>query len=112
MRTKDLRADMRIPVNQRGTLNSGDAWFPCLIEDMSESGILIMSNREFSVGQVLDFRCEVFTGKMLECKLEVRHVEETSLGTKIIEIDEEAISLCHDFLEEQYGHRLAKVGSK
>ena len=63
MRAKDLRADMRIPVDQRGTLNSGDDWFPCLIVDMSESGILIMSNREFPVGQVLEFRCEPFPGE-------------------------------------------------
>lgn len=112
MRTKDLRAEVRIPVSQRGTLNTGDAWFPCLIVDMSDNGILIMSNRELPVGQVLEYRCELFPGRFLECKLEVVHVDDTGLGTKIIEIDKRGMSLCKLFLEEQYAHKLDKIGRK
>ncbi len=93
-------------------MNSGDDWFPCLIVDMSESGILILSNREFPVGQVLEFRCEPFPGKLLKCKLEVIHVNDTGLGTKIVEIDERGINLCQVFLEDQYANRLAKIGRK
>ncbi len=53
MVNKDMRAGIRLEVNQRGSLNAGDAWFPCLIVDMSDGGILLMSNREFPVGQIL-----------------------------------------------------------
>ena len=113
MRSRDLRAEMRIPVNQKGALSSGDSlWFPCLIVDMSDSGILIMSNREIPVGQVLDYRCELFPGKFLECKLKVVHVDDTRLGTKIVEIDEKGMSLCKMFLEEQYAHKLDSVRLK
>jgi len=72
----------------------------------------MMSNREIPVGQVLDYRCELFPGKILECKLEVMHVDDTRLGTKIVEIDEKGRSLCKLFLEEQYAHKLDSVRLK
>ena len=113
MKSRDLRAEMRVPVTQKGALRSGDTlWFPCLIVDMSDSGSLMMSNREIPVGQVLDYRCELFPGKILECKLEVMHVDDTRLGTKIIEIDDKGMSLCKLFLEEQYAHKLDSVRLK
>jgi len=113
MRSRDLRAEMRLPVTQKGALSAGDSlWFPCLIVDMSDSGILMMSNREIPVGQVLDYRCELFPGKFLECKLEVMHVDDTRLGTKIVEIDEKGMSICKLFLEEQYAHKLDSVRLK
>jgi hypothetical protein len=102
---KDLRTDERLPVSHRGTLNSGDAWFPCLIENMSERGLLVLSNRAFPVGQVLEFRCEFHPGKLFNCKLEVRHVDDTVVGTKVIEIDKREVSYYQLFLEEQYADR-------
>ena len=113
MRSRDLRAEMRVPVSHKGTLSSGETlWFPCLIVDMSDSGILMMSNREIPVGQVLDFRCEFFPNQYLECKLEIVHVDDTRLGTKIVEIDEKGISLCKLFLEEQYAQKMESVRLK
>jgi hypothetical protein len=113
VKSKDLRAEMRLPVTRKGTLSSGDTlWFPCLIVDMSDSGILMMSNRKIPVGQLLDFRTELFPGKFLECRLEIMHVDDTHLGTKIIEIDNKGISLCKLFLEEQYAHKLDSVRLK
>lgn len=110
MRTKDLRAEARVPVRQRGTLKTGGDWFPCLIENMSENGNFIMSNREFPVGQVLEFRSELFPGELFDCKLEVIHVNDTSSGMKIIEIDQRGINLCQLFLEEQYADKLNTFG--
>ena len=113
MRSRDLRAEMRLPVTHKGALSSGDSlWFPCLIVDMSDSGILMMSNREIAEGQLLDFRCELFPGQFLECRLEVVHVDDTRLGTKIVEIDNKGMSLWKLFLEEQYAHKMESVRMK
>jgi hypothetical protein len=106
MKAEDMRSEPRIPVRHRGTLKSGDESFPCLIENMSQNGVLIMSSREFPVGEVLEFRCELFPGKVLECKVEVRHVSDQTLGLKIVEIDEKGVNLCQLFLEEQYAEKL------
>ena len=112
MVNNDMRAGTRLEVNQRGLLNAGAAWFPCLIVDMSDGGILLMSNREFPIGQVLAFKSELFPDRVLECKVEVMHVDDTRLGTKIIEIDKPGSNLCQAYLEEQYAVRLAKLGPK
>ncbi len=106
MRAKELRAEVRVPVNRRGALNSGEAWSPCLIMDMSESGLLIMSNQEQPIGKVLEFRSELFPGKHLDCKIEVKHVNDTDLGTQIIDIDKNGMELCHLFLQEQFADKL------
>lgn len=101
---------MRLPVTRRGTLNAGEDWFPCMILDMSDSGFLIMISREVAVGQVLDFRCELFPGKPLECKIEIRHVTDESVGARIREMDQRGATLCRLFLEEQYADKLNKSG--
>jgi hypothetical protein len=108
MRTQELRAERRFPVSLRGTLNAGEAPFPCLVENMSEKGFFIVSGREHSVGQSLDFRCALFPEKFLECKLEVRHVSDDGVGTKIVNIDRKSTDLCHLYLQEQYADRFTR----
>lgn len=110
MRTRELRGEARIAVRQRGSLKAEIDWFPCLVHDMSGSGFLLMCSRDVAVGQVLDFRCELFPGKRLECRIEVRHVAEACIGTKIVEIDERGSKLCQLFLEEQYSEKLNRSG--
>jgi hypothetical protein len=110
MKKLELRAEARIPVSRRASLNSGDAWFPCLVMDMSDSGFLIMCTKELAAGQVLEFRCELFPEKYLECKIEIKHIGDTSVGTKITEIDEKGTKLCQLFLQEQYSDKLNKFG--
>lgn len=108
MTTRELRAEARIPVSQRGKLGSGEVWFPCIILDMSNNGFLMLCNRQLAVGQVLDFRCELFPETILDCKIEIRHFSDAGLGTKITEIDKKGISLCQSYLEELYSDRLNK----
>ena len=109
---RNMRAGTRLEVNQRGSLNAGNAWFPCLIVDMSDGGILLMSNREFPIGQILAFKSELFPDRVLECKVEVMHVDDTRLGTKIIEVSDAGRKLCQAYLEEQYAERLDKLGPR
>jgi hypothetical protein len=106
MTAENLRAEPRILVRHRGTLKSGEDSFPCLIENMSQNGVLVMCSREFPIGEILEFSCELFPGKILDCKIEIRHVSDQTLGLKIIEIGEKGISLCQLFLEEQYADKL------
>jgi len=106
MKGRDLRAEARISVRERGSLNSGEAWFPCMVQDMSDSGFQILCSKELSVGQVLDFRCELFPEKTLNCKIEIRHISRSGMGTKITEIDKRGTSLLQLYLQEQYSLKL------
>ena len=97
-------------VRQRGSLKAGEEWFPCLVQDMTSIGFLLMCSRDLKVGQVLEFKCELFPDRLLTCKLEVVHVTEGNVGTKIIDIEPRGARLCQLFLQEQYSHRLNKSG--
>jgi hypothetical protein len=110
MKTSDLRAEARLSITQRASLSSGGDWFPCMVLDMSDKGFLLMSSRDVVVGQVLEFKCELFAGKVLECKLEIRHIGDAGVGTKIVEIDQKAKDISRLFLQEQYSGKLNQSG--
>ena len=108
MTTRELRAEARISVIQRGNLSAGDDWFPCMVLDMSSRGFLMVSNQQLVVGQILDFRCEPYPQKVLDCKIEVMHSNSDGAGVMITEIAEKAMSLLHLYLEEKYAVMLDK----
>ena len=111
MKTRDLRAQRRIALSQRAELNfGGGAWFPCRILDMSDNGFLLVCNKAPAVGQKLDLRCELYPNKLFECKVEIRHAEDSGIGTRIVEIDKKNIDLCQLYLQEHYSDNLNKSG--
>ena len=110
MQSRELRAEARIAVTEGGQLNTGETWFPCVVLDMSNSGFQILCARDISVGQVLDFRCELLPQKVLDCRLEVIHLNDDALGAKIVEIDQAGQDLCRQFLKQQHSDNLDKLG--
>jgi PilZ domain-containing protein len=111
MKGRELRAEARIAVREKGSLsagsvNIGDAWFPCVVQEMSDNGFRILCGKDLSVGQVLEFRCELFPEKTLNCKIEIRHINPAGMGTKVIEIDKRGTSLVQLYLQEQYSLKL------
>jgi len=82
--------------------------YTCLIQDMSQTGFLLLSTAQFSGGQVLDFNCELLPGQVLECKVEVVHVGDSVIGTKIVDIDADGKAICQAFLREQFSRRMEK----
>lgn len=106
MKGRELRAGARLAVKERASLSSGDAWFPCMIQDMSDTGFLILCGKELAVGQILDFKCELFPDKTLTCKIEVRHVSAAGMGAKVVEIDGRGTRLIELYLQEQYSLKL------
>lgn len=102
----ELRAEARIPVVQRGALGAGSEWFTCMVLDMSHNGFLMVANRQLEVGQLFDFRCELYPGRFLECMIEVRHADNDSAGAMITEIDKPTMNLLHAYLEEKCAERL------
>ncbi len=84
----------------RGTLGDPSAWFPCLIQDFSSKGFQIMCATEFEIGDILELKCELYPERFLQCKVEVRHVADMCLGTKIVEISDAELTLCRQFIDE------------
>src|SRR2546423_8217230 len=102
----ERRTERRIKVSRRATLVDGANASPCLIEDFSSKGFFIISNYQFSVGQILELKCEVYPQKTLECKIEIRHINDTCLGTMIVDISKEGSALLEQFLQEYYSLKL------
>jgi hypothetical protein len=105
----DLRSNARISISRRGTLKFGSASFPCLVLDISDGGFLIMPTVTLEEGQVIDFGCELYPGKPLACKIEVKHVGDSGVGAKIKQIDAEGARLCQLYLQEHYSGRLDRA---
>ncbi len=101
MNAQELRAEVRVPVMHRGNLSAGNDWFQCMVMDMSNSGLLLVSNRLLEIGQTFDFRCELAPGKTFNCRSEVMHSDDDSAGAMITEIGEPATKLLRAYLEKK-----------
>ena len=106
MSRQELRAEARIAVTRRGELSTGYAWFPCTVLDMSNNGFLMAANKQLAVGQILEFRCELYPGEVLDCMTEVMHSNDESAGVMITEIDENGTRLLQTYLEQQNAVKL------
>ena len=53
MKKLELRAEMRVPITHRGTLGAASTPFPCLIQEFSTKGFLIMCAVKVQVGDIL-----------------------------------------------------------
>jgi hypothetical protein len=107
---KEMRSEPRLSQRRRGTLTVDGAVSPCLLQDFSTKGFLIMSTRHFSVGNVLELSAELYPGQVLNCKVQVRRVDEDCYGTMIVDISEPCARLCKRFVEEIYSDRLKFAG--
>ena len=105
---KELRASLRIAVTTRGALEAGEMHFPCIVQDMSDDGMLFICTRDLEIGQVLDFSCELYPDQPFECKLEVVHITNGGVGAKIIGLDQAASDLMHSFLDERANEKMRR----
>lgn len=78
-----LRNSLRIPVSIRGTLSDGQTSTPCLVHDMSNSGLLLLCTEPYAEGQVLELVCDNPRGKSFSCTVEVRHRDNDAMGVVI-----------------------------
>ena len=108
MERHELRAEIRVPVLQRANLNAGSEWFACMVMDMSNSGLQLLSNRQLEIGHIFEFRCELYPGKSMECMIEIIHSKNDSAGAMITEIDDNSTQLLKSYLEEKLAIKLDK----
>ena len=100
MRNNERRAEERIPLTQRASLGIPNSWHPCLIEDFSSSGFLVMCAMQCRVGDILDLESELYPERFLQCKVCVRHINGDCLGINIVEMSNAGLALCNQFIGE------------
>lgn len=94
--------DPRVQGFRRGLLEYDDCSSACLIENVSTRGFLLECLDEFVVGQRLQLTSTFGPGETLRCKIEVRHVDGSSMGAFIVEIDARSDRLCREMIDEYY----------
>ena len=109
---RDRREEPRVELSRRAMLLVGRTSVPCLLQNFSGKGFFIISTQRFTVGQFLDLNCELYPDKFLHCRVEVKHIAETSVGTKIVSISEDGRDLLQKFLQEYYWEKLDLRGAK
>ena len=102
MSKTELRAELRVPITHRGTLGAPSPPFPCLIQDFSSQGFLIMCAAKAQIGDILELKCELYPGRFLQCQIEVRHVNDDCIGTKIVDVSDDGLKLCRQFINDHF----------
>jgi PilZ domain len=102
MEKLELRAEIRVPITHRGTLGAPSPPFPCLIQDFSTKGFLIMCATKVKVGDILELKCELYPERFLQCQIEVRHIDNDCIGTRIVDVSDAGLKLCRQFIDEHY----------
>lgn len=74
----------------------------CLIHDISEKGIFIISNYYLETGWELAVRFELEPGLHFEAKIKVRHFDDGCFGAEILETDPQSDSALKQFLKNNY----------
>lgn len=94
---------MRLPVTHRGTISDGHRTLKCLVQDVSGSGMLIVSTVPFAVGQILDLEYEAEKHVRLACKIEIRSCDEDGyMGAKIVEISAQSAGGYQHYLDARH----------
>lgn len=101
MNKPELRSEPRVPVSCRGTLRLAVDAVPCHIQNMCSRGFLIRFAEELPVGRALHLTCELYPDRVVECTVQVRHVNRICLGARVTAMSEEHQRLCRKFLAEQ-----------
>ena len=100
MSTREQREEVRVPITRRGLLGAPTASHPCLIQDLSSKGLLLMSTVKAQLGDQLALKCELYPERFLECKVEVRHIHDDCLGIMIVEVSDASLALYRQFIDE------------
>ena len=96
----------RVPGGRRGLVEYDDFSCACVIENVSSRGFCLTCLDDFTVGQVLGLKCELLPGKSIQCKVEVRHYADGTVGVLIVDIDGASARVCRELIDEHYAAQL------
>lgn len=97
--TRERRRNARYVISRRGELGHRNIRFPCLIQDISTGGFLIICVRNLVVGQELDLRFELVPGQLYQCKIQIKHFDNGCFGSEITALGEPERELMQQFVQ-------------
>ena len=94
--------DIRFIHSRRGELSHDGARFPCLIQDISVSGVSGICARNLEVAQELELSFDLTPEHVHRCKVRVQYVEDGCFGAEIVDIGEQERKVFHHYLEKRF----------
>ena len=95
----------RVIATPRGEVFDGATWSKVLIQDISESGVLMVCTRQFNPGQTLGLRLLLNARTPIDCTVEVRHSNELGTGGMIVFMDEKYRNAYDQYLRDMLDRR-------
>ncbi len=105
-----LRDSPRFAVTPKSDIYFGEKMYKALVQDLSDSGMLLICSREFAVGDILGVHLNLAPGVAVDCEVEVRHSTELGTGVKIDYMDEQNRNNYQGYLQEFFSQQLNKLG--
>lgn len=103
------RKAARLAITPRGDLYDGKTFMRALVQDVSDTGMLLVTAKEFKVGTILGFRLKVSDSVTIDCELEVRYSSENGTGVRIDYMDDDNRKAYDEFLRECYAQQLGML---
>ena len=105
MNPKERRTAARVDIDIQATLVSGETRSPCRLLNMCEKGFLIEADDELPHGGSLGLAVPLPPGPLIQCTVQVRHVNKGRLGALVIGISDDDRQRCCAYLAERRGGR-------
>ena len=109
MSQTDRRRERRLDVDIRALLFDGERAVPCRILNMCSKGFLIESDRGLPLGHAVVLRVPLDAERVIDCTVQIRHVNAQRLGALVTRISHEDHTACTVFLAEQKRARDAQL---
>ena len=91
----DARSELRVPSSQKGVLTNKQIWSPCLIQNISSKGFMILCDYKSAVGdlppnigEILNLKWLSYDDHVVYCRIQVRHITDGYFGALVMEKSE------------------------
>lgn len=91
----DIRSEPRLADSKKGVLSNKEVWSPCLIQNISSKGFMILCDYKSAVGdlppnvgEVLNLKWFSHDDEVAYCQIEVRHITDGYFGAIVLEKSE------------------------
>ena len=92
---RDVRSEPRLADSKKGVLSNKEVWSPCLIQNISGNGFMILCDYKSAVGdlppklgEVLNLKWSAHDDEVEYCRIEVRHITDGYFGALVLEKSE------------------------
>ena len=100
-RPSERRAEQRVDVDLSGTLTFGETSCVCSIRNICRRGFLFEAMTGLPRGQVVQLAVHLYPDTLINCTVEIKHVNAQRLGAMVLEMADHDRVVCQQFMAEQ-----------